>query len=259
MRRHSAGRLDRSHGRDGRRRAREWAALRQAALLDSLRRTVEKLNWRPAGTAWAGLCRDDELLRRRGPPARTRSFGASSTAAADASSGTSARTSARFSAIAASLGRSVVAWDGDPGATDSTTEPSAERKRRGDPAPVGPRRTRARASVGRTPSAGRSSTDRTPTWSWRWRLSTTWRSAATSGWRWSPTCSRASARSSIVEFIPDTDPMAQRLLQARGRRPPEPHHRWLPRDLRGPFRDPRRPPDRGFLPASPSDGADDTP
>jgi hypothetical protein len=91
--------------------------LRQAALLDSLRRTVEKLRWDPRTTAWADY-------------SESTSYSATAAASKDSlvtqlleSAGGSVvwdlgANTGRFSSIAESLGRNVVAWDGDPGATE---------------------------------------------------------------------------------------------------------------------------------------------
>ncbi|MDP9482851.1 MAG: SAM-dependent methyltransferase, partial [Chloroflexota bacterium] len=91
--------------------------LRQRALIDSLRRTVEGLRWEPAGTEWADYAentsygdeaarRKDELVRaflRDAPGDRVWDLGANT---------------GRFSRIAADLGRRVVAWEIDPAATE---------------------------------------------------------------------------------------------------------------------------------------------
>ena len=96
---------------------RTMSPLRQRALIDSLRRTVEGLRWEPAGTEWADYAentsygdaaalRKDELVREFLAAAggdRVWDLGANT---------------GRFSRIAASLGRRVVAWDVDPAATE---------------------------------------------------------------------------------------------------------------------------------------------
>jgi SAM-dependent methyltransferase len=96
---------------------RTMSPLRQRALIDSLRRTVEGLRWEPSGTEWADYAdntsygedaarRKDELVRdflRDAPGERVWDLGANT---------------GRFSRIAAELGRRVVAWDVDPAATE---------------------------------------------------------------------------------------------------------------------------------------------
>ena len=91
--------------------------MRQAALLDSLRRTIQKLDWKPEGTEWAdyaehtsygegGTAAKDELVGRFLADAggeRVWDLGANT---------------GRFSRIAAGLGRDVVAWDIDPAAVE---------------------------------------------------------------------------------------------------------------------------------------------
>lgn len=104
------------HTVDGPPRAR-MGGLAREALLDSLRRTVEKLTWQPDSTAWADYAEStsysaaaerskDELVRQLLDAA-----GGSVVWDLGANTG-------RFSSIAATLGRTVVAWDGDPGATE---------------------------------------------------------------------------------------------------------------------------------------------
>jgi SAM-dependent methyltransferase len=96
---------------------RTMSPLRQRALLDSLRRTVAGLQWKPEGTEWAeyaentsygdaATVRKDELVRGQLDAAGGRvvwDLGANT---------------GRFSRIAAGLGRRVVAWDIDPAATE---------------------------------------------------------------------------------------------------------------------------------------------
>jgi SAM-dependent methyltransferase len=96
---------------------RAMSPLRQRALIDSLRRTVEGLRWEPAGTEWADYAentsygdvaagRKDELVQdflRAAGGERVWDLGANT---------------GRFSRIAADLGRRVVAWDIDPAATE---------------------------------------------------------------------------------------------------------------------------------------------
>jgi hypothetical protein len=91
--------------------------LQQAALLDSLRRTVEKLDWQPTGTEWADYAdhtsytdaaarSKDEIVERY-----LREAGGQVVWDLGANTG-------HFSSIAAGLGSRVVAWDVDPAATE---------------------------------------------------------------------------------------------------------------------------------------------
>ena len=91
--------------------------LQQRALLDSLRRTLARLNWDPSKTAWASYADNtsydptaeaskDGLVRRY-----LESAGGRTVWDLGANTG-------RFSAIAASLGRQVIALDTDAGATE---------------------------------------------------------------------------------------------------------------------------------------------
>lgn len=101
----------------GPRSARRMGRLRHEALLDGLRRAIERLKWRPGETAWAGY-------------ADHTSYSAPAEASKDAqvrrlleSAGGRVvwdlgANTGRFSAIAADLGRDVVAWDSDPGAAE---------------------------------------------------------------------------------------------------------------------------------------------
>jgi SAM-dependent methyltransferase len=91
--------------------------LRQRALIDSLQRTIRKLDWTPEGTEWADY-------------AEHTSYGEDATAVKDdlvrqflvAAGGDVVwdlgANTGRFSRIAAELGRRVVAWDVDPAATE---------------------------------------------------------------------------------------------------------------------------------------------
>lgn len=92
-------------------------ATRRAALLDSLRRTIQGLHWSPGGTEWADYDRQtsysDEGSRAKESlvEAMLRDAGGSVVWDLGANVG-------RFSAIAAGLGRRVVAWDVDPAASE---------------------------------------------------------------------------------------------------------------------------------------------
>src|SRR6476659_3184519 len=90
---------------------------KQQALIDSLRRTIAKLEWTPEGTEWADY-------------ANNTSYGDAGTAAkeelvgrflADAGSAVVwdlGANTGRYSRIAAGLGRDVVSWDIDPAAVE---------------------------------------------------------------------------------------------------------------------------------------------
>jgi SAM-dependent methyltransferase len=92
-------------------------ATRRAALLASLRGTVQGLRWNPAGTEWADYDQhasySDEGTRAKESTveAMLRDVGGSVAWDLGANVG-------RFSAIAARLGRRVVAWDADPAASE---------------------------------------------------------------------------------------------------------------------------------------------
>ncbi len=91
--------------------------LKQRALIDSLQRTIRRLDWTPVGTEWADYAENtsygedatavkDDLVRRL-------LTDAGGTVVWDVGANTG-----RFSRIAAELGRRVVAWDVDPAATE---------------------------------------------------------------------------------------------------------------------------------------------
>ena len=90
---------------------------RRAALLDSLRRTVQGLHWNPGGTEWADYDRQTSYsdagtrAKESAVEAMLRDAGGSVVWDLGANTG-------RFSAIAARLGRRVVAWDVDPAASE---------------------------------------------------------------------------------------------------------------------------------------------
>jgi len=102
-----------ARGRESRRMGRTG----QAAILDSLRSTVEKLEWRPQGTTWSGYTRVTSY---------SQAAAASKSAIVERFLGqTSGRwvwdlgaNTGEFSRLAARMGRSVLALDGDPGAVE---------------------------------------------------------------------------------------------------------------------------------------------
>jgi len=99
------------------RRATGMGVIRRAALLDSLRRTIQDLRWSPGGTEWADYDRQTSYsdvgtrAKESIVEAMLRDAGGSVVWDLGANVG-------RFSAIAARLGRRVVAWDVDPAASE---------------------------------------------------------------------------------------------------------------------------------------------
>ena len=90
---------------------------RQQALLDSLRRTIAKLDWTPTGTEWADYA-DNTSYGEAGTAAKDELVGRLlGEAGGDVVWDLGANTG-RYSRIAAGLGRDVVAWDIDPAATE---------------------------------------------------------------------------------------------------------------------------------------------
>ena len=91
--------------------------LRQRALIDSLQRTIGKLDWEPAGTEWADYAEntsyDDTATTAKESLVRRFLDAAGGEVVWDLGANTG-----RYSRIAADLGRRVVAWDVDPAATE---------------------------------------------------------------------------------------------------------------------------------------------
>jgi hypothetical protein len=91
--------------------------LKQAAFLDSLRRTIDGLRWEPAGTEWADYADHtsygDDAASAKDAAVRRLLEAAGGNVTWDLGANTG-----RFSRIAASLDRRVVAWDIDPAATE---------------------------------------------------------------------------------------------------------------------------------------------
>jgi SAM-dependent methyltransferase len=99
------------------RRAAGMGTTRHAALLDSLRRTIQGLRWSPGGTEWADYDRQtsysDDGTRAKESIVEAMLRDAGGSVAWDLGANVG-----RFSAIAARLGRRVVAWDVDPAACE---------------------------------------------------------------------------------------------------------------------------------------------
>jgi SAM-dependent methyltransferase len=97
--------------------SRPMSPLRQKALLDNVRRTVDGLRWEPAGTEWADYADntsyDEGAARRKDELVESFLRDAGGATVWDIGANTG-----RFSAIAARLGRRVVAWDVDAAATE---------------------------------------------------------------------------------------------------------------------------------------------
>jgi SAM-dependent methyltransferase len=102
---------------DSGRRARPMRPLQQAALIDSLRRTVTKLRWEPTGTEWADYA-DNTSYAEAAAQSKDELVERYLTAAGGSVVWDLGANTGRFSAIAAGLGREVVAWDIDPAATE---------------------------------------------------------------------------------------------------------------------------------------------
>jgi SAM-dependent methyltransferase len=102
---------------DGRAREAKVGATRRAALLDSLRRTVEGLDWRPEGTEWADYAEhtsySDDAARAKDEAVRTLLAPTGARRVWDLGANTG-----RFSRIAADTGATVLAFDIDPAAAE---------------------------------------------------------------------------------------------------------------------------------------------
>jgi len=99
------------------RRAAGMGTTRHAALLDSLRRTIQGLRWSPGGTEWADYDRQtsysDAGIRAKESIVEAMLRDAGGSVAWDLGANVG-----RFSAIAARLGRRVIAWDVDAAASE---------------------------------------------------------------------------------------------------------------------------------------------
>ena len=212
-----------AHGRAVRRASRRvvegpptarMGGVRRAALFDSLRRTVDKLSWEPAGTPWSGYAEattysaaaersKDQLVRQlleAGGGAVVWDLGANT---------------GRFSRIAATLGRTVVAWDADAGAT----ELNYREVRKGHDASIipllsdltNPSPGLGWANEERRSLIGRANADVVLALALAHHL------VIGKNIRLAMVADLLArlAPQAIVEFVPDTDPMAQQLLKAR--------------------------------------------
>ncbi|MEO5884275.1 MAG: SAM-dependent methyltransferase [Candidatus Limnocylindrales bacterium] len=96
---------------------RKLSPFQQAALLDSLQRTVTGLSWEPSGTEWADYAEHtsygDDAAARKDALVESLLAAAGGSVVWDMGANTG-----RFSRIAAKLGRRVVSWDIDPAATE---------------------------------------------------------------------------------------------------------------------------------------------
>ncbi len=95
----------------------KMSGLRQAALLDNLRATVERLSWTPQGTEWADYAEhtsySDAATEDKDRLVRDAVVGAGGGLVWDLGANTG-----RFSRIASDVGRRVVAFDIDPAAAE---------------------------------------------------------------------------------------------------------------------------------------------
>jgi ribosomal protein L11 methylase PrmA len=207
---------------------------RRAALVESLGRTVEKLSWRPAQTAWAGYAENtsygdaataskDALVRRlleRAGGERVWDLGANT---------------GRFSAIAASLGRRVIAWDADPGATElHYTKLRSERASQVLPLVadlVNPSPAIGWANRERMAFADRANTDVVLALALVHHLNVGRNIRLAMIAEFLATLSSAL----IIEFVPGSDPMVQQLLAQRTDNLPYPTIDEFRRVFEGPF------------------------
>jgi len=90
---------------------------KQHALIDSLRRTIAKLEWTPEGTEWADYA-DNTSYGDAGTAAKEELVGRFLADAGGAVVWDLGGNTGRYSRIAAALGRDVVSWDIDPAAVE---------------------------------------------------------------------------------------------------------------------------------------------
>lgn len=199
---------------DDRHRSVRMGSLRHAALLDSLKRTVEKLTWRPAGTDWAAYeettSYSEVATRSKEEIVRRLLSAAGGRVVFDLGANVG-----RFSAIAASLGRFVVAWDGDAGATDIHYR-AVRKEGQASVLPLLTDLTNPSPGLGWAHAERRSFVDRSNS-DVVLALALVHHLAIGRNIRLAMIADLFARLGPqvIVEFIPDTDPMAQRLLRAR--------------------------------------------
>jgi hypothetical protein len=90
---------------------------KQQALIDSLRRTIAKLDWTPEGTEWADYA-DNTSYGDTGTAAKQELVGRFVAATGGATVWDLGANTGRYSRIASGLGRNVVSWDIDPAAVE---------------------------------------------------------------------------------------------------------------------------------------------
>ncbi len=193
---------------------RRMSPLQQAALIDNLRRTVEGLSWRPVGTAWADYAGNtsyaEDAARSKDDLVRRFLADAGGEVVWDLGANTG-----RFSAIAASLGRRVIAWDGDPAATELHYRQVRERGER-SVLPLLVDLTNPSPALGWAHTERRSFVDRSNA-DVVLALALVHHLAVGRNIPLSMIADlfASLAPQLIVEFIPDSDPMVQQLLGAR--------------------------------------------
>jgi hypothetical protein len=196
------------------RRAGGMGPTRRAALLDSLRRTIQGVRWNPGGTEWADYDRQtpysDEgtLAKESIVDAMLRDAGGSVVWDLGANVG-------RLSAIAAGLGRRVIAWDADPAASERHYQ---SLKSSGETLVlplvldlVNPSPGLGWAGAGRVAFVDRSDADvvLAPALVHHLAISNN------VPLEWIASLFARLAPNAIVEFVPKDDPMARRLLGSR--------------------------------------------
>ena len=152
---------------------------KQQALIDSLRRTIAKLEWTPEGTEWADYA-DNTSYGDAGTAAKEELVGRFLADAGGAVVWDLGANTGRYSRIAAGLGRDVVVVGHRPGRGRAQLPPGPARRRRARPAArARPRQPQPGPRLGERGAALRARARRTRTSSSRSPSSTTSRSAAT--------------------------------------------------------------------------------